>query len=166
VPYHLRWLVVFIENSHVAIVGLHQLWMPSTINKYCMLMTKLLITMVWFRDNSPVDDKPFVNVLANLHLDLANALENFISYIQHQQDANREDEDLVHIHVVLLHICRWLTCLIVQQKLQISCPIMKFLIVNNLKLDPFINQPCLWTCSTCQGPIAILQYWWRCTILM
>jgi hypothetical protein len=58
---------------------LNQLWVPSTINKYYMLMTKLFIIMVWSRDNSLVDDKPFVNVLGNLHLDLANALENFIS---------------------------------------------------------------------------------------
>jgi hypothetical protein len=31
-----------------------------------------------------MDDKPFVNVLGNLHLDLTNALENVISYIQRQ----------------------------------------------------------------------------------
>jgi hypothetical protein len=80
VPYHLRWLVVFIKDSHVATMGLNQLWVPSTISKYYMLMAKLLITMVWSRDNSLVDDKPFVNVLGNLHLDLANALEDLISY--------------------------------------------------------------------------------------
>lgn len=45
-------------------------------------MTKLLITMVRSRDGSPVDEKPFVNVLGDLHLDLANALENLISYIR------------------------------------------------------------------------------------
>jgi len=86
-----------------------------------MLMNKLLITMIQSRDNSPVDDKPFVNVLGNLHLDLANALKNLISYIQHQQDANKGDEDLVHIHMVLLHICQLLTCPVIQQELQTSC---------------------------------------------
>jgi len=80
VPYHLRWLVVFIKDSHVATMGLNQLWVPSTISKYYMLMAKLLITMVRSRDNNLVDDKPFVNVLGNLHLDLANALEDLISY--------------------------------------------------------------------------------------
>jgi hypothetical protein len=80
VPYHLRWLVVFIEDSHVATMGLNQLWVPSTTSKYSMLMAKLLIIMVRSRDNILVDDKPFVNVLGNLHLDLANALEDLISY--------------------------------------------------------------------------------------
>jgi hypothetical protein len=47
-----------------------------------MLMTKLLITMIRSKDSNLVDDKPFVNVFGNLHLDLANALENLISYIQ------------------------------------------------------------------------------------
>ncbi len=102
-PYHLKQLVVSIKDSHVA--RLNQLLVPSTINKYCMLMNKLLITMIQSRDNSLMDDKPFVNVFGNLHLDLVNALENLTSYIQHQQDANKGDEDLVHIHMVLLHIC-------------------------------------------------------------
>jgi hypothetical protein len=105
VPYHFKWLVVYVEDSPVAIMGLNQLWVPSTINKYCMKMNKLLITMVRSRNSSSMDDKPFVNVLSNLHLDLANALKNLISYIQHQQDANKDNEDLVHIHMVLLHIC-------------------------------------------------------------
>jgi hypothetical protein len=69
--------------------------------------------MVQSRDNNPVDDKPFVNVIGNLHLDLKNALDNLIFYIQGQQDANKDDEDLVHIHMVLLHICRLPTCPIV-----------------------------------------------------
>jgi hypothetical protein len=47
-------------------------------------MTKLLVTMVRSKDSSLVDDKPFVNVLGNLHSDLANALDNLISYIQGQ----------------------------------------------------------------------------------
>jgi hypothetical protein len=81
-PYHLGRLVVFVEDSLVAMVGLNQLWVPSTISKYCLLMTKLLITMVRSINNGLVDDKPFVNVLGNLHSDLADALENFISYIQ------------------------------------------------------------------------------------
>jgi hypothetical protein len=46
VPYHLRRLVVSLEDSPVATVGLNQLWVPSTLRKYCALMTKLLITMV------------------------------------------------------------------------------------------------------------------------
>jgi hypothetical protein len=82
VPYHLRRLVVFVEDSHVATVGFNQLSVPSIISKYCLLMNRLLIIMVRSRDSNPVDDKPFVNVINNLHLDLANALENLISYIQ------------------------------------------------------------------------------------
>jgi len=38
-----------------------------------------------------MDDKSFVNVLGDLHLDFINALENFISYIQRQEDANKDD---------------------------------------------------------------------------
>jgi len=75
VPYHLRRLVVSMEDSPFATVGLNQLWVPSIINKYCMLMTKLLTTMVRSKDNAPVDDEPFVNVLGD-------ALENFISHIR------------------------------------------------------------------------------------
>jgi hypothetical protein len=52
-----------------------------------------------------MDDKPFVNVLGNLHSDLGDAFENLISYIRSQQDADRDDEDLVRIHTMLLHIC-------------------------------------------------------------
>jgi hypothetical protein len=81
VPYHLRRLVVFVEDSPVATMGLNQLWVPSTISKYCMLMTKLLVTMVRSRDSAPVNDEPFVNVLGDLHSDLGDALENLISYI-------------------------------------------------------------------------------------
>ncbi len=81
VPYHLRWLVVSVEDSPVATVGLNHFWVPSTISKYCMLMTKLLVTMVRSRDSGLVDDKPFVNVLGDLHSDLRDALENLISYI-------------------------------------------------------------------------------------
>jgi len=64
VPYHFKWLVVYVEDSPVAIMGLNQLWVPSTINKYCMKMNKLLITMVRSRNNNSVDDKPFINFLA------------------------------------------------------------------------------------------------------
>jgi len=133
VPYHLKWLVVYVEDSHVATMKFNQLWVPSTINKYCMLMTKLFIIMVRSRDNNLVDDKPFVNVLDNLHLDLANALENFISYIQCRQDAN----------MVLLHICRPPTCLVVQQELQTSCPIIRVPDCEQLKVGPFIKQLCI-----------------------
>jgi len=113
VPYHLRRLVVSVKDSPVTTMGLNQLWVPSTISKYCMLMTKLLIMMVRSRDSGLVDDKPFVNVLGNLHSDLGDALKNLISYIQSRQDANIDDEDLVRIHTVLLHICRLPTCSIV-----------------------------------------------------
>jgi len=46
VPYHFMWLVVYVEDSLVATMGFNQLWVPSTINKYCMKMNKLFITMV------------------------------------------------------------------------------------------------------------------------
>jgi hypothetical protein len=52
-----------------------------------------------------------------LHSDLANALDNLISYIQGQWDANKDDENLVYIHTVLLHICQPPTCPVVQHKL-------------------------------------------------
>jgi hypothetical protein len=81
VPYHLRRLVVSVEDSPVATMGFNQLWVPSTLEKYCALMTKLLLTMVRSRDDSPVDDKPFLNVLGDLHSDLADALDDLVSYI-------------------------------------------------------------------------------------
>jgi hypothetical protein len=166
VPYHLRLLVVYVKNSFVAIVGFNQLWVPSTISKYCMVMTKLFITMVWSRDSNPTDDKPFVNVRGNLYSNLRDALKNLIYYIQGRQDVNKDDEDLVHIHMVLLHICWLLTCPILQHELQISYPIMRFLIMNSLKLDlSSINLAFehVWQVT---GPIAIFQYWWRCTSFM
>ncbi len=84
VPYHLRRLVVSVVDSPLAAVGLNQLLVPSTISKYFMLMTKLLTTMVRSRDSAPADDKPFVNVLGNLHSDLGDALENLLSHIRSQ----------------------------------------------------------------------------------
>jgi hypothetical protein len=63
-----------------------------------------------------MDDKPLVNVLGDLHSDLGNVLENLISYIRSRQDADRNDEDLIRIHTVLLHICRPPTCPIIQHK--------------------------------------------------
>ncbi len=86
--------------------------------------------MVRSRDNSPTDNKPFVNVLGNLHSDLADALDNFISYIRGRQNAGRDDEDLVRIHTVLLHNNEVPDC-------------------EQLEVGPFINQPCFQTCSTC-----------------
>jgi hypothetical protein len=156
VPYHLRRLVISLEDSPVATVGLNQLWVPSTIKKYCMLMTKLLITMVRSRDNSPVDDKPFVNVLGNLHSDLRDALDNFVSYIRGRQDADMDDEDLVRVHTVLLHICRPPTCQVVQQEPQIACPIMRFLIVSSLKLDPLSTNLAFEHVRHVTGRVAIL----------
>jgi hypothetical protein len=165
-PYHLRRLVVSVEDSPVATVGLNHLWVPSTISKYCMLMTKLFVTMVRSRDSSPVDDKSFVNVLGDLHSDLGDALENLISYIRSRQDADRDDEDLVRIHTVLLHICRPPTCPVVQHRPPTSCPIIRFLIVNSLKSDPSSTNPAFEHVRHVTGPVAILEYWWRCTILM
>jgi hypothetical protein len=121
-----------------------------------MKMNKLLITMVWSRNSNSVDDKPFVNVLSNLHLDLANALKNLISYIQRWQDTNKDDEDLVHIHMVLLHICWPPTCPVIQQELQIRCPIMRFLIVNSLKLNLSSTNLAFKHVQHVTSPIAIL----------
>jgi hypothetical protein len=64
-------------------------------------MAKLFITMVRSRDGSLVDDKPFINVLGDLHPDLANALDRLIFHIRGRQDANTDYEDLVHIHSML-----------------------------------------------------------------
>jgi hypothetical protein len=143
VPYHLKRLVVSFEDSPLATVGLKQLWVPSTISKYCMLMTKLLTMMVRSRDSAPVDDEPFVNVLGNLHPDFEDALENLISHIRSRRDADRDDKDLIPIHAVLLHICRPSTCLVVQHGSQTGCLIIRFLIVNSLKSDPLSTNDAL-----------------------
>jgi hypothetical protein len=156
VPYHLRRLVVSVEDSPVATVGLNHLWVPSTISKYCMLMTKLLVTMVRSRDSAPVDDKPFVTVIGDLHSDLGDALENLIFYIRSRQDADRDDKDLVRIHTVLLHICRPPTCPVVQHGPPTSCPIIRFLIVNSLKLDPSSTNLAFEHVRHVTGPVAIL----------
>jgi hypothetical protein len=166
VPYHLRRLVVSVEDSPVATVGLNQLWVPSTVSKYCTLMTKLLIAMVRSRDSSPTDDKPFINVLGQLHSDLTDALDRLISYIRGRQDADMDNEDLIHIHTVLLHICRPPMCPVVPHGLQIRCPIMRFLIVNSSKSNPSSTSFAFEHVRHVTGPIAILEYWWRCTILM
>jgi hypothetical protein len=131
-----------------------------------MLMTKLLTTMVQSRESAPVDDEPFVNVLGNLHPDLGDALENLISHIRSRRDAEGDDEDLVPIHAVLLHICRPPTCLVVQHGPPTGCPIIRFLIVKSLKSDPSSNNLAFEHVRRVTGPVAILQYWWRCTILM
>jgi hypothetical protein len=156
VPYHLRRLVVSVEDSPVATVGFNHLWVSSTITKYCMLMNKLLITMVRSRDSGPMDDKPLVNVLGDLHSDLGNVLENLISYIRSRQDADRNDEDLIRIHTVLLHICRPPTCPIIQHKPPTSWPIIRFLIVNNLKSDPSSTNLAFEHVRHVTSPIAIL----------
>jgi len=165
VPYHLR-LVVSVEDSTVATVGLNQLWVPSTVSKYCMLMTKLLVAMVRSRDSSPTDDKPFVNVLGQLHLDLVDAFDRHSSYIRGQQDANMDNENLIHIHTVLLHIRRPSMCPVVPHGLQTGCPIMRFLIVNSLKSNPSSTSVAFEHVRHVTSPIAIPEYWWRCTILM
>jgi hypothetical protein len=166
VPYHLRRLVVSIEDSPVATVGLNQLWVPSTVSKYCALMTKLLIAMVRSRDSSPTDDKPFINVLGELHSDLVDALDRLISYIRGRQDADMDNEDLIHIHTVLFHICRPPMCPVVPHGLQTGCRIMRFLIVNSLKLNPSSTSVAFEHVRHVTGLVAILEYWWRCTILM
>jgi len=166
VPYHLKRLVVLVEDSPLAMVGLNQLWVPSMISKYWMLMTKLFTMMVRSRDSAPVDDEPFVNVLGNLHPDFEGALENLIFHIRSQRDANRDDKDLVLIHAVLVHICRQSMCPVVQHGSQTGCPIIRFLIVNNLKSDPSSTNLAFEHVRCVTSPIAILQYWWRCTILM
>jgi hypothetical protein len=43
---------------------------------------------------------------------------------------------------------------------------MKFLIMNNLKLDPSSTNLAFEHVQHVTGPIAIFQYWWRYTILM
>jgi hypothetical protein len=123
-------------------------------------------TMVRSRDIAPVDDEPFVNVLGDLHSDLGDALENLISHIRSRRDADTDDEDIIPIHTVLLHICRPPTCPVVQQGLQTGCPIIRFLIVNSLKSDPSSTNIAFEHVRRVMGLVAILQYWWRCTILM
>jgi hypothetical protein len=154
VPYHLRRLVASVEDSPVATVGFNPLWVPSTIHAYCPLMAKLFITMVRSRDGSPVDNEPFVNVLGDLHLDLANALDRLLSHIRGRQDA--DDEDLVHIHLVLLQLYRPPTCPVVQHGLPTGCPIIRFLIVNNLKSDPSSANPAFEHVRHVTRPVAIL----------
>ncbi len=166
VPYHLRRLVASVEDSPVATVGFNPLWVPSTIHAYCALMAKLFITMVRSKDGSPVDDEPFVNVLGDLHPNLANALDRLLFHIRGRQDADTDDEDLVHIHSVLLQLCRPPTCPVVQHGLQTGCPSIRFLIMNNLKSDPSSANPAFEHVRHVTRPVAILQYWWRCTILM
>ncbi|CAK9882162.1 unnamed protein product [Sphagnum jensenii] len=122
--------------------------------------------MVRSRDNAPVDDEPFVNVLGNWHPDLGDALENFISHIRSRRDADKDDEDLVPIHAVLLEICRPPACSVVQHGPQIGCPIIRFLIVNSLKSDLSSTNLAFEHVRHVIGPVAILKYWWRCTILM
>jgi hypothetical protein len=129
-------------------------------------MAKLFIMMVRSRDGSPADDKPFVNVLGHLHPDLANALDHLISHIRGRQDANTDDEDLVHIHLVLLQFCRPPTCPFIPHGLQTGCPIIRFLIMNNLKSDPSSTNLAFEHVRHVTRPVTILQYWWRCTILM
>ncbi len=43
---------------------------------------------------------------------------------------------------------------------------MRFLIVNNLKVDPSSTNLAFEHVQRVIGPVAIHQYWWRCTILM
>ncbi len=55
---------------------------------------------------------------------------------------------------------------VVQEELQISYLIMKFLIVNYLKLDPSSTNLAFEHVQHVTSPIAILQYWWKCIIFM
>jgi len=43
---------------------------------------------------------------------------------------------------------------------------MRFLIVNSLKFNPSSTNLAFEHVQHVTGPVAILQYWWRCTILM
>jgi hypothetical protein len=79
---------------------------------------------------------------------------------------DRDDKDLVPIHTVLLHICQPSTPPVVQHGPQTGCPIIRFLIVNNLKSDPSSTNLAFEHVRHVTGPVAIFQYWWRCTILM
>jgi hypothetical protein len=148
VPYHLRQLVISLEDSPVAMVGLNQLWVPSTLMKYCALMTKLLITMVRSRDNNPVDDKPIINVLGNLHSDLADALDDFVFYTRGRQDADRDDEACLHPHGAVAHLpaanmsCRSARATNYLSNIEVpDC--------EQLAAGPFVDQPRFQTCSTC-----------------
>jgi hypothetical protein len=131
--YHLRRLLVFTKDSHLAIVGLGELWVPSTRMKYNMLMTKLFTIMVQLRDNNSLDDKPIVNVLNDLHLGLANALDSFISYVRHQQDGDTNDGDHVHIHKVLSHQLLQLNFIFMDQPSLGTTSIIDILIVEHEK---------------------------------
>jgi hypothetical protein len=79
---------------------------------------------------------------------------------------DEDDEDLVPIHMVLLHICRPLTCPVIQHELETGGPIIRFLIVNSLKSDPLSTNLAFKHVRRVSGLVAILQYSWRCTILM
>jgi hypothetical protein len=43
-----------------------------------------------------------MNMLGNLHDDLASLLEHLIAHIPHRQNLDVNDQDLVMIHVVML----------------------------------------------------------------
>jgi hypothetical protein len=101
-----------------------------------------------------------------LHSDLGDALENLIFHIRSRRDADGDGEYLVPIHTVLLHICRPPTCPVVQHRLQTDCPIIRFLIVNSLKSDTSSTNFAFEHIRRVTGPVAIFQYWWKCTILM
>jgi hypothetical protein len=83
--YWLRWLVITIDVTKLAKVGLNELWVPSTINKYCALMTKLFTIMIRSRDNSPLGDKPIISVLSDLHTDLTSLFDRSILTIHYGQ---------------------------------------------------------------------------------
>ncbi len=97
-------------------------------------MTKLLIAMIRSRDNNLPGDKPIIYVFGDLHIDMALLLDPLIVTIQQKQYVDIDDDNLIGSHEVLSKICRPSTSMLIQPKLQTNCPIMRFLIINNLKL--------------------------------
>jgi hypothetical protein len=53
VQYQLQQLVISMDKSQIAIVGLNQLYVPSTKNMYTSLTTKLFIALAQSKDNGP-----------------------------------------------------------------------------------------------------------------
>jgi hypothetical protein len=81
VQYQLKHLVISTNISSVTTVGLNELWMPSSKNKYCVFMIKLFNTMIQSRDENPSHDKHAANVLGDLHTNLTSSFD-LITFIQ------------------------------------------------------------------------------------
>lgn len=129
-------------------------------------MTKLFIVMIRSRDNNLQGDKPIIYVFGDLHINMALLLDPLIVTIQRKQYVDIDDDDLIGSHEVLSKICRPSTSMIIQPKLQTNCPIMRFLIINNLKLTSSPTNLKFEHVQYVTRPIAIFQYWWQSSILM